>query len=51
MLIDLTKTPNDLREKIIDDFWITEPDKRSRVFPYLINKNMKMLIESVEEFL
>ena len=50
-LIDLSKTPNELREKIIDEFWITEPDKRSRVFPYLINNNMKMLIESVEEFL
>jgi len=50
-LIDLSKTPDELREKIIDEFWITEPDKRSRVFPYLINNNMKMLIESVEEFL
>jgi hypothetical protein len=50
-LIDLSKTPDELREKIIDEFWITETDKRSRVFPYLINNNMKMLIESVEEFL
>lgn len=50
-LIDLSKTPDELREKIIDEFWITEPDRRSRVFPYLINNNMKMLIESVEEFL
>jgi 5'-3' exonuclease len=50
-LVDLSKTPDELREKIIDEFWITETDKRSRVFPYLINNNMKMLIESVEEFL
>ena len=50
-LIDLSKTPDELREKIIDEFWITEPDKRARVFPYLINNNMRMLIESVEEFL
>jgi hypothetical protein len=50
-LIDLSKTPDELHEKIIDEFWITETDKRSRVFPYLINNNMKMLIESVEEFL
>ena len=50
-LIDLSKTPDELQEKIIDEFWITEPNKRSLVLPYLINNNMKMLIESVEEFL
>lgn len=50
-LIDLSKTPDELQEKIIDEFWITEPNKRPLVLPYLINNNMKMLIESVEEFL
>ena len=49
-LIDLTKTPQELREKIIEDFWITERDNRPLVLPYLINKQCKMLIESVEEF-
>ena len=49
-LIDLTKTPQELREKIIDEFWITVSNT-GKTLPYLINNNMKMLIESVEEFL
>ena len=51
-LIDLTKTPDRLKEKIISEYDTQDPkDNRSLVLPYLINKNMKMLIESVEEFL
>jgi len=49
-LIDLSKTPDELRAKIIDEFWITVFNE-GKVLPYLINNNMKMLIESVEEFL
>ena len=49
-LIDLSKTPDELQEKIIDEFWITV-NNVGKTLPYLINKNMKMLIESAEEFL
>ena len=49
-LIDLSKTPVELQEKIIDEFWITV-NNVGKTLPYLINKNMKMLIESAEEFL
>jgi len=50
-LIDLTKTPDRLKEKILDEFNSQDPwHNKGLVFPYLINKNMKMLIESVEEF-
>jgi hypothetical protein len=49
-LIDLTKTPDDLKQKIIDDFWITV-NNTGKTLPYLINNDMKLLIESVEEFL
>ena len=49
-LIDLTKTPNDLKNKIVDEFWITVFNE-GKTLPYLINNNMKQLIESVEEFL
>lgn len=49
-LIDLTKTPNDLKNKIIDEFWITVFNE-GKTLPYLINNNMKQLIGSVEEFL
>ena len=48
-LIDLTKTPSHLKEKIIDEFWITVKNE-GKILPYLINNNMKMLIESAEEF-
>lgn len=51
-LIDLNKTPVAIKEEIIKEFNFQNPkDNGARVFPYLINKNMKMLIESVEEFL
>tara|TARA_B100001287_G_scaffold274612_1_gene280286 strand:+ start:1610 stop:2461 length:852 start_codon:yes stop_codon:yes gene_type:complete len=51
-LIDLTQTPERLKKQIIDEFnsqnqW---PNK-SKVFPYLINNNMKLMIESVEELI
>ena len=49
-LIDISKTPDELQEKIIDEFWITV-NNVGKTLPYLINKNMKMLIESAEEFL
>jgi 5'-3' exonuclease len=51
-LIDLTKTPDRLKEKILEEYKSQDPWKnKGLVFPYLINKNMKMLIESVEEFI
>lgn len=51
-LIDLTKTPQRLKDQIIEKFNSQDQLKnKSLVFPYLINKNMKMLIESVEEFI
>jgi len=51
-LIDLTQTPQQLKNQIIDEFWLTVPaENTARVLPYLINKQCKMLIESVEEFI
>ena len=51
-LIDLSKTPQRLKDQIIEKFNSQDQLKnKSLVFPYLINKNMKMLIESVEEFI
>lgn len=50
-LIDLTKTPDRLKQKILEEYKSQDPwHNKGLVFPYLINKNMKMLIESVEEF-
>lgn len=50
-LIDLTKTPDNLKNEIIEEFNSQNPSANSsKVFPYLINKQCKMLIECVEEF-
>jgi hypothetical protein len=50
-LIDLNETPQDLKNEIIKEFNSQDQwNKKGMVFPYLINKNMKQLIESVEEF-
>jgi len=51
-LIDLTQTPDRLKEKILEEYKNQDPLKnKGMVLPFLINKNMKMLIESVEEFI
>lgn len=51
-LIDLTKTPDRLKLQIIEKYNSQDQwHNKGLVFPYLINKNMKMLIESVEEFI
>ena len=51
-LIDLTKTPDRLKKQIIEKFNSQDQwHNKGLVFPYLINNNMKMLIESVEEFI
>lgn len=51
-LIDLSYTPDHLKSKIINEYQAQKPaSNRSLVLPFLINKNMKQLIESVEEFL
>jgi len=52
LLIDLTKTPNHLKENILTSF--TEQDQwgnKGKVLPYLINKKCKLLIECIEEFI
>ena len=51
-LIDLRNTPSDLKESIINNFENQDPWKnKGKVFPYMVGKQMNMLLESVEEFL
>jgi hypothetical protein len=51
-LIDLTKTPKDLKEKIINNYEEQDPwNNKGKVFPYLVSKRMNKLIESVQEFI
>lgn len=52
MLIDLTKTPAELKEKIIESHISQDPwHNKGKVLPYLINNQCKMLIECIEEFI
>ena len=51
-LIDLTQTPERLKKQIIDEFNSQDQwGNKGKLFPYLINNNMKLMIESVEELI
>ena len=51
-MIDLTYTPKHLKEAILNSFNEQDPwGNKGKVLPYLINKQCKMLIECVEEFI
>lgn len=49
-LIDLTETPQDLKEKIINTYEGHKPPHKSKFLNYLIKKRCKLLIECIEEF-
>jgi len=50
-LIDLTETPDSIKEKIINSFEEQNPiDNKTKVFPYLVEKKCRMLLESVGDF-
>jgi len=52
MLIDLSKTPQTLKEKILESYQAQDPwGNKGKVLPYLINKKCKLLIECIEEFI
>jgi len=51
-LIDLSQTPSDLKNNIIQEFTTQDQWKnKASVFPYLINKRCNQLVESVQEFI
>lgn len=51
-LIDLTKTPEDLKRTIINSYEAQDPwHNKGKVFPYLVAKRMNRLIESAQEFI
>jgi len=51
-MIDLAETPDDIKNKIINNFTEQDPyNNKGKVFPYLIAKNCTQLIESVQEFI
>jgi len=50
MLIDLSKIPNDLQEKILDKYDSVQPKTRQVFMNYMINNRLKNLIEVIDEF-
>lgn len=51
-LIDLTETPEPLKEKIIYNY--EQQDKsgnKNKVFPYLVEKRCRRLLEDVKDFI
>jgi 5'-3' exonuclease len=51
-LIDLSETPSELRNEIINSFMEqTTYNKKNKVYPYLVAKRCNQLIESVQEFI
>jgi hypothetical protein len=51
-LIDLAETPDDLKKDIIQEFESQDQyQNKGKVFPFLVAKRCKMLLETVEEFI
>jgi hypothetical protein len=50
MLIDLSKIPTDLQEKILDKYDSVQPKTRQVFMNYMINNRLKNLIEVIDEF-
>ena len=50
-LIDLSKTPENVSKDIINNFMGQDPwTNKGKVFPYLVEKRCRLLVEVVEEF-
>ncbi len=51
-LIDLTETPDPLKEKIIYNYESQDKwDNKGKVFPYLVEKRCRRLLEDVKDFI
>ena len=51
-MIDLTESPSGVKTEIINNFNSQDPwSNKGKVFPYLVGKRLKMLLERVEEFI
>jgi 5'-3' exonuclease len=50
MLIDLSKTPDEIKTKIINNFDEYKPAPKSKLLNYFIEKKLKNLMDVIEEF-
>ena len=49
MLIDLSKVPEDIKSQVMDEF-NKEPNDRSKLLTYFMDKKLRVLMESITEF-
>jgi hypothetical protein len=49
-LIDLRLIPSDIKDKIINTYEEVKPANRTKMLNYFIDKNLKNLMDVIEEF-
>ena len=49
-LIDLSKIPDDIRDKILREFKDAQTGDRSMLFNYFVEKKLNNLIQSIGDF-
>lgn len=49
-LVDLSQTPREIQEKIIDSYTNYNVNDRSKLFNYFVDKKLKNLMENISEF-
>lgn len=51
-VIDLSETPVDIKQEIIYNYWEQwKEDNRGKVFPFLVEKRCRMLLEDIRDFI
>lgn len=51
-MIDLTETPENVKQSILEEYEKQDPHKnKGKVFPYLVQNRCKLLLDSVQEFI
>ena len=50
MLIDLSKVPDTIKDKIIHEYDNATTNNRGKIFDYFVKNRMKMLMEHIQEF-
>ena len=50
MLIDLTKTPEDIKEGIIHSYTSQTNKEKQSLYDYFVKHNMRTMIENIEDF-
>jgi hypothetical protein len=49
-MIDFSRIPNRIETAIMSEFEVPSEGNRSKILPYMIENNMRLLIEHLQEF-